>query len=258
MYHTIAPGTRLYRVTRLNETWPNTLLGLGAYFGGGGRYNRSHQETIYASDDPLVAITEGAFYQTLVWHGRIALHSSQPVGYPLVSDHRLWCFTIDPAPFVIDLLHPSGQHQFPHPPHLLRVPSQLYAGTQTLADMVRAYLPPAGSVQPRPEGLRAPSVRTPRGGAFQPTQFALFVMNPAIQQPYHQRALLVEQWELTFEFQEPPPRHPATWNSTLIDWRAPRFRLGGPSTATIPAFTARPQARPYRPGRWYRVAIHFG
>jgi hypothetical protein len=166
MYHAIAPGTRLYRVTRLAEAWPEPLLGLGAYFTRGGRYNRPHQQVIYASDDPLVAITEAAFYQALDWQRRIALHHFLPVGYPLESEHWLWSFTIDPAPAVIDLLHPGAQHQFPHPPHLPLTPSQHYDGTQALADAIRAYIPPAGSVHARPEGLRAPSVRTPQAGAF--------------------------------------------------------------------------------------------
>jgi hypothetical protein len=205
-----------------------------------------------------VALTEAAFYQALEWHRRIALNHVLPVSYPLESEHWLWCFTIDPRPPVIDLLHPTAQHQFPHPPYLLLTPSRQYEGTQALADAIRACIPPAGSVYPQPEGLRAPSVRTGPSGTFQPTQFALFVMNQVFQQPYDQRATLVEQWRLTFEFQEPPPRHAVTYNSTRIDWPAPRFRLGGPSTATIPAFAPRPHARPYQPGRWYRLAINYG
>jgi hypothetical protein len=50
MYHPIAPGTRFYRVTRLAEAWPGPLLGLGAYFTHGGRYNRPHQQIVYAAD----------------------------------------------------------------------------------------------------------------------------------------------------------------------------------------------------------------
>ncbi|HEV3256493.1 MAG TPA: hypothetical protein VG013_06425 [Gemmataceae bacterium] len=165
---------------------------------------------------------------------------------------------IDPAPPVLDLLHQSAQHQFPHPPHLLLAPGQQYDGTRKLADDIRAYMPPAGSIHPRPEGLRVPSVRTPRRGTFQPSRFALFVMNQAFQRPFDQRGTLVEQWRLTFEFQEPPPRHGVTYNRAQIDWRAPRFRLGGPSTAAIAAFAARPETRLYQPGRWYRVVIYYG
>jgi hypothetical protein len=101
-------------------------------------------------------------------------------------------------------------------------------------------------------------VRTPLDGAFQPTQFALFVMDPAIHQPYQHRAVLAEQWKLTLEFEEPSPRHSVSYNSARIDWCSPRFRLGGPSPATIPAFAARPHARPFWRGRWYRVVINYG
>src|ERR1700728_149820 len=130
MYHPFASGTRLYRVTRVNETWPNPLLGLGAYFTRGGRYNGPHQQTVYAAADPLVAITEAAFYQALDWHRQIAGHYILPVDYPLQSEHWLWCFTIDPPPLVIDLLHSTAHHQFPHPPHLLLTPGQQYDGTR--------------------------------------------------------------------------------------------------------------------------------
>ena len=87
--------------------------------------------------------------------------------------------------------------------------AQQYDGTRKLADDIALYIPPAGSVHPRPEGLRAPSVRTPRRSAHQPSQFALFVMNAALQEPFEQRGSLVEQWRLTFEFQEPSPGMPS-------------------------------------------------
>ncbi|MCI0462247.1 MAG: hypothetical protein L0Z62_35285 [Gemmataceae bacterium] len=68
----------------------------------------------------------------------------------------------------------------------------------------------------------------------------------------------MEQWRLTLEFQEPPPRQAVSYPSARIDGHAPRFRLAGPSTATVPAFSARPRARPYQPGRWYRMVINYG
>ena len=94
--------------------------------------------------------------------------------YPLVSDHTLWCFTLDPAPVVIDLEHPQAQHTFQYPPHVIynpslnprhgvqivgQPPSRDYFGTQALADDIRAYVPHAGA---RPEGVKAPSVRMRR------------------------------------------------------------------------------------------------
>jgi hypothetical protein len=37
MYHTVNQGTPLYRVTRRDETWPEAVLGLGAYYTAGAR-----------------------------------------------------------------------------------------------------------------------------------------------------------------------------------------------------------------------------
>lgn len=82
MYYAISPATPLYRVTSLHETWPNPLGGLGAYYTHG-RYNGPHQQTVYASDDPLVVITEAAFYQALEWFRTIAANHVVPVRYPL-------------------------------------------------------------------------------------------------------------------------------------------------------------------------------
>jgi hypothetical protein len=39
-------GTRLYRVTAPDTTWPTPQLGRGAYFTHGGRYNRAGQATV--------------------------------------------------------------------------------------------------------------------------------------------------------------------------------------------------------------------
>src|SRR5947209_4374558 len=173
MYYTLGAGARLYRVTSPNTAWPTPLLGQGAYFNHGGRYNRAGQATVYCSEDPLVVITEAAFYQALEWQHRISMQRFNPMTYPLLSDHLLWCFTLDPPPPLVDLEHPQAQHTFQYPPHLIYNPSlnprrgpQLvgqppardYTGTQQLADEIRAYLPPPGANQQRPEGVKAPSV----------------------------------------------------------------------------------------------------
>jgi hypothetical protein len=255
MEHLIGPGTPLYRVTRPDETWPEVVMGLGAYFTTGGRYNRPHQPTVYAADDPWVALTEGAFYQALRLQKTLADSSVVPVRYPLTSLCKLWRFVIDPPPPLIDLEHPDALRRFSYAPHMLFNPSREYRATRDLADEVRAYLPPDGSADPRPEGLKAPSVRAPRRGTWQPYQYALFVMRPSVQRPYEERGRLLDEWELTYEFQEPPPRRAVTFTSARIDWVKPRFRLGGPSTAAIPAFAGRLGAQPYRPNRWYRLII---
>jgi hypothetical protein len=96
MYYTLGAGARLYRVTSPNTAWPTLLRGEGAYFTHGGRYNRAGQATVYCSEDPVVVITEAAFYRALEWQYRISVQQFHPMTYPLVSDHTLWCFTLDP------------------------------------------------------------------------------------------------------------------------------------------------------------------
>src|SRR4051794_39378687 len=123
MYYNLAPAARLYRVTGPGVNWPTPLYGLGAYFNKGGRYNQASQPTVYCTEDPLAVIAETAFYEALEWQGKISAHRMNPVSYPLVSDHKLWCFTIDPAPAIIDLEHPQAIALFQHTPHMLSNPS---------------------------------------------------------------------------------------------------------------------------------------
>ncbi|MGP0067234.1 MAG: hypothetical protein ACLQGP_27025 [Isosphaeraceae bacterium] len=156
------------------------------------------------------------------------------MAYPLVSDHILWCFTLDPCPLLVDLEHSQAQHTFQYPPHLIhnpslnprhgvqmigQPPSRDYTGTQELADLIRAYLPPPGTNLPRPEGVKAPSVRMRKKYNYQPFQHALFVMDPGIQVPYANRATLVYQWQLRLEFEQARPRRPLP---------TPRSKSNGP------------------------------
>jgi hypothetical protein len=105
---------------------------------------------------------------------------------------------------------------FTFPPHMLLNPAlnprrglQLagqsadrdYFGTQELADEIRAFIPPAGSPKPRPEGIRAPSVRTAAVSGYQPSMLALFFFDPKLGWvPYENRASLIAQWDLVLEF----------------------------------------------------------
>jgi len=255
MYHSIPPGTRLYRVTRLDEIWPEPLKGLGAFYTEGGRYNRVRQPTVYASDDPLVPITEVAFHQARVWQNAIAMFHVRPADYPLRSQHMFWSFTIDPPPAVIDLEHPSALSRFQHPPHALLNPCLNYEGLRDLSDKVFSYKAPAGSLDPRPEGLKAPSVRTPRRGGFQPYQFALFVVPPSVNRSLESRSSLVESWVLTLEFQEAGHSWPVGFSSKAISWTTPRFRLDSSSLAPAHPGPGRPGSKPYRTGRWYRIKV---
>src|SRR6266853_1265522 len=104
MLHTPLPGTLFYRVTDRGRSWADVLTGAGSYFSFGGRYNRIQQRTVYAAVDPLVAIAEYAFHQAVdlqesVGGGPLSVHPpSAPPGLPLVSEHFLWCFTLQNAP----------------------------------------------------------------------------------------------------------------------------------------------------------------
>lgn len=71
MLYTPAPGTLFYRVTDAEISWPEVLSGTGSYYSPGGRYNRVHQRTVYASEDPLVSISEYAFHLALKLQGLI-------------------------------------------------------------------------------------------------------------------------------------------------------------------------------------------
>ncbi len=94
MLHTPDPGARFYRVTEKRRPWPDVLSWAGAYFSSGGRYNRIHQKTVYASEDPLVSIAEYAFHvavnlQKSIGGGSLTQSPLVPPGLPLRSDHLL-------------------------------------------------------------------------------------------------------------------------------------------------------------------------
>ncbi len=233
-------GDRIYRITGTNTNWPTPLLGRGAYFSHGGRFNRVGQATVYCSLDPMAVITEQAFYQALDWHRAISSQRLSPMAYPLTSQHILWCFTIDPPPPLVDLGDQQAMNMFQYAPHFLHNPSlnpragfqsphqpaaRDYTGTQGLADDIRAYIPPAALNQARPEGVKFPSTRMPKKYSHQPSNLALFIMDPGIQTPYQNRSNLVDQWELAIEFLEMRTGQPVTFNTEEIDWVHPRFQI---------------------------------
>ena len=162
MYYQIGAGD-LYRVTRPNTVWPVPVGGDGAFYTpkNGSRYNRPHQQTV-------AAITEAAFYQALMWREAIASSLTKAVAYPFHSEHLFWAFRIDPRPPVIDLEHAGAVIAFGYSPHVVTNPSENYTATQDIADKVRGHASPLGSPDPTPEGVRAPSVRTPTVGEYQP------------------------------------------------------------------------------------------
>jgi hypothetical protein len=261
MYYQIGGG-HLYRVTRPDTVWPAPVQGLGAFYTprDGSRYNRPHQLTVSCSEDPLVAITEAAFYQALKWREAIASSLIHGITYPLRSEHLFWAFQINPRPPVIDLEHENAIVAFGYSPHVLTNPSQNYRATQEIADAVRGYTPPVGSPDPLPEGVRAPSVRAPRLGAYQPKQLALFVINRPPIEPFDQRSQLSAKMLLEFEFFAAPPVNGVVdYRSLAINWTKPKFRLtvipGEPSITPVPALVGRPGGSAIPLNRWRVVNV---
>lgn len=263
MYYEIGEGD-LYRVTRPNMVWPDPVRGRGAFYTSteGSRYNRIQQLTVRCSEDPLVAITEAAFYQALKWREAIASSLIHAVAYPLRSEHLFWAFQINPHPPVIDLEHTIASANFGYSPHVLTNPSQNYLATQTIADRVRGHSPPGGSEDPLPEGIRAPSVRTPRIGEYQPKQLALFVMDRDPIVPFDTRSQLTATLHLELEFFATPPGTGAVdYQSPAINWTKPKFRLtaieGQPSLSPVPALADRPGGTDIPLNRWRVVNVCF-
>ncbi len=179
---------------------------------------------------------------------------------------RIMAFRIDPRPPVIDVEHAAAGVAFGFSPHVVTNPGQNYRATQDIADLVRDFIPPVGSPDPIPEGVRAPSVRTSKVGAYQPKQLALFVMekNPPAPHPpivfFDQRSNLSAKMRLEYKFSAAPPANgPVDYQSVAINWTKPKFRLstiaGEPSISPVPALAGRPGGNPILLNRWYAVTI---
>jgi RES domain-containing protein len=272
MYYPLASGTPLYRVTGTGVNWPTPLLGLGAYFTKGGRYNYASEPTVYCAEDPTAVLAEAAFYEALEWQAKISTHRLTSMTYPLISSHKFWCFSLDPAPAIIDLEDAQAIVLFQHTPHMLLNPSlnpargphlqgqrpaRDYFGTQDLAKDVRGLVPPTGSTYRRPEGIKAPAIRGRIVPGYRAHQLALLVFDRAVHQPYPDRSAMLLECALELRFLQSNPRGPVTPQTAHIDWSKPQFRLSGSGAAAIPAFGPRPNAVGYSPHRWYNLAIRF-
>jgi hypothetical protein len=272
MYYPLAADARLYRVTGPGEVWPTPLHGLGAYFTKGGRYNYATEATVYCAEDPLVVIGEAAFYDALEWQMGISNHRFNPVNYPLLSRHKLWCFSIAPAPVIVDLEHADAIAQFQHTPHMLLNPSlnpargphvpgqplaRDYFGTQDLAKDIRGHVPPPGSPDARPEGIKAPAIRVKSMPTYRAHQLGLFVFPPAVHVPYENRSMLLMELSLEIQFLQIGSRKSVTIATVDIDWCKPRFRVAGAAEGNIPIYAPRPGSKLYRPNRWYNIGIKF-
>jgi hypothetical protein len=254
MLHTPDPGTPFYRATDQSLSWPGVLSGAGAYFSAGGRYNRIHQKTVYATEDPLVSIAEYAFHravylQKVIGGGPLSASPLDPPRLPLISDHLLWCFTLGIAPRMVDVEDPVALQTFGHRPHeLLNPSSKDYHRTAMLADLIRK----AGIAHhPIPGGILAPSVRAPACPGYHPRQHIFFVPHDSLALS----GIQVRRWKLTIEFRDTAARS-VTTRTRDIDWSRPWVRLGG-ARRPVPAFARRPGSHPLMPGTWYQVEVKF-
>lgn len=258
-YH-LPAATVLYRVTSWDrKKWPDDVVsGNGAKYRHG-RYHVANQRTVYASDDPLVPITEMAYYladelQELLgtdpYHGR-----RYRANFPLARPFRLWSFAITAPLNLVDLEHGTASLSFGHSRHILlnpcrehRDPTRMW-NTQAVSNQVRLLTTPS-----TPDGIQVPSVRTPRQGPYQPHQQAIFVDSRPL------TASRAGLWKLVIEFLE-SSGNPVTPNSIDIDWATPRFTLTRPRTGApvgpVPAFPLRPGAVPFLPNQPYSIPINY-
>ena len=254
MLNTPVPGTLFYRVTEQRHSWPDVLSGAGAYFSDGGRYNRIHQKTVYAAEDPLVSLVEVAFHRAVdlqkrIGGGPLSKGPVNPPDLPLRSDHLFWCFTLGAAPRVVDVEDPVALQTFGHRPfELLNPSSKDYHRTAMLADLIRNY---CIAHHPTMGGILAPSVRTPASPDYTPRQHIFFVPHDALAFS----GTLVRRWTLTIEFRDTSGQS-VTTHTRDIDWSRPWIRLSG-ARRPVPAYGHRPGAGPFKPQTWYQVEVKF-
>jgi len=264
LYETPPVQTMFYRAGDKGLRWHQLLTGMGAFLGNKktGRYHGSRQRTVYAASDPLVTVTEAAFYEALGWQWRIGTttlpqtHRLPPL---LATSYRLWAFRLDPPPTVIDVEDPAGYPLFGHPPFVLRNPTANdYRPTQDLMDAV--FNLPANAHGQKAWGVKAPSVRTPRvslsqpGQVYQPFHYAFIVQPKQSRLP----ATLLGSWDLEVEFLDQDSQASATPYTAVVDWQRPQFQLVPRAGAgAIPAPAGRPGAVDYQPNQPYRITINF-
>ena len=252
MFHLLAAGTRLYRVTGIGRTWQDVVSGVGSYYTAGGRYNRVQQRTVYAAADPLVSLAESAVHviidhwQPRIGRGPLSVQQALPAAVPpLVSEHWLWCFTVNADLQLVDAEDPAARALFNHRLYQLLNPSVAYRATADLADAIRLY--PHPHIPNRSvDGILAPSVRAPSLRRYIPQQHVLFVPPDQLTIP----AMLVRRWRMELEFADDAGRS-VDANTRVIDWAHPWFRLSN-NRASVPAFRQRPNSLPFAPGTWHQ------
>ena len=256
MYRTAAKGMPFYRVTDVGRTWQDVISGVGSCFSSGGRYNRVRQPTVYASADPLVSITESAFHRALKWQMSIGqgslsvLPALPPPTPPLVSEHWLWCFTLNTALRLVNIDTPAARAAFPHSRYELFNPSEAYRTTADLADAI-CHHPNPHNPGALVDGILAPSVRTPGTGSYCPQQHIFFVPPNQLTIP----TTMVNRWRLTLEFADSNNRS-ITAKSRDVDWGNLWFTLDQ-NAAAVPAFPQHPNPQAFTPNTWFEFAIKY-
>lgn len=244
MYETLPSSIHLYRVTRKGTSWSKLLRGEGAFYTDGGRYNRTHQPTVYTADDPVVAISEFAFYQAKTWQKVIGSRLRPNLKFPLVSESLFWCFTLDDACKLLDLTADASRQIFTYHRFALVNPSSHHQATRELADNVRTH-PHAEALNAR--GLTAPSIRTITAHGAYAKQVVLFPGSKGI------KASQVGQLGLTLEFLDPTGIS-VNSETAVIDWSNLQFQLHGGTTA-IPLESACRGGRPIPLDKWDPLTI---
>lgn len=247
MFHLLAAGTHLYRVTDIGRNWQDVVSGIGSYFIAGGRYNRVQQRTVYAATKVLVSIAENAAHVARDrWQPRIGRGplGGQPLPAPvtpLISEHWLWEFTIDIDMQLIDVEHSAALATFHHSLYELLNPSQAYRTTADLADAIRLH-PHPHVANAFVDGILAPSVRTPSTRRKVLQQEVLFV--PANKLTIS--ATLVQQWRMELEFGDNAGQSVSP-NTRDIDWTRPWFRLSKNAAA----------AQTFASGVWHQFRVNY-
>ncbi len=250
MWFTLPAHTPLYRVSRTRDTWADVLAGNGAFFSPGGRYGTSGQPTAYTSEDPLVALTEFGWHLGLSYC--VALGGHQPPPYPLSETAKLWRFHLTTPVTLADLTNPAAAHQFGFPAHLPYNPHpNQYHAAQAVATRLRAH------PNPRPEGLLAPSVRTPAATGYDPRQVVLFALPAPAVVPLALagRTALLDQWDIELEFGTAGTHQSVGPTDPLVGWSAPWVRLSGANA--VPKFTPRPGSKPFTTGTWFKLDVRY-
>jgi RES domain len=254
MWFTLPANRPLYRASRRSDTWADILQGFGAFYSSGGRYNITHQATVYTGEDPLAALAEFGWHAALNYC--VELGKNVVIPYPVSSIGKLWRFEFTTPLSLVDVTHPACAHQFGYPAHAPYNPHpDQYQQCQHVANQLRLLAhPPAPHV--RPEGLIAPSLRARGPTGYAPLQIVLFVMpTPIVPQTLSARGVLLDAWDIELEFLT-ASRNSVAATDARIAWQSPQYRLSG-GAAPVPKYPVRPKSKAIALNTWHTLNIQY-